>query len=709
MIETRNSTLPERLGNGRSRQTFYGYPVLFREDGGEWQENNPQWVDGKLTGVPYKLAVDTEAMSLTMTDVDGSESSITLKGASTKKVQPVYKGNDIVWADYAPDIDVVIHADTHFVSFQRILKSPKASKSATFEVKGNIPVAYRAFDKNGKDVVVAVSKDGDSVTESFEATNDQYPITIDPTLTVQPATQDGDILERFPDTSYGTGMLLVLLDLTTWTRRCLFEFDISSLPSNATITSATLGLYYNSYGNNDPNGKTVWAYKLSRTDWVDTEATWNIYKTGSSWTSAGGDYVTSNPSGGSTTFPAAADAWMEWDVQDIVEDAVANENAAEILLKYATEGLASGHTDANLRASEHTTANTRPKLVIEYKLVQTTAPSLDALLKAVDSASINLDAYLRATDSQTIDLDTLLRQTDDASILLDVIVGLLANSTTIDIDALLRGLVALGVDVSALLRATDSTSIDLDALIAEIRSITVSLSALLRQSDSGAIDLDALLKAIDTKTIDLDILLEAIGTSAVDLDVRLNTIESKTVELDALLEALDKATVTVTTLLRDTDSTTIDLDAHVAARIYASVALDVLLEDIGASLPALSVLLRDTDSKTIDLDALLEGTGGKSVALDAILWESSTHHHYPPYTIEIRDSSDVLLGVIKDLLPGASLDQATNVPDILSFSVPIDEIRAELLTRKNQLWVRDSISGTVISRCKIQMMEETDQ
>ena len=32
------------------------------------------------------------------------------------------------------------------------------------------------------------------------------------------------------------------------------------------------------------------AHVLNRTDWVETQATWNIYKTGSNWTTAGGDY-----------------------------------------------------------------------------------------------------------------------------------------------------------------------------------------------------------------------------------------------------------------------------------------------------------------------------------------------------------------------------------------------------------------------------------
>ena len=368
MIETRNSTLPERLGNGRSRQTFYGYPVLFREDGGEWQENNPQWVDGKLTGVPYKLAVDTEKMSLTMTDMDGSVSSIALKdlGITSKKKAPVYKGKDIIWADYAPDMDVVIHADTHFVSFRRVLKTPQASKSATFDVRGTIPVAYRAVDKNGDDVEVAVAKSGDLVTESFEAIDNQYPITIDPTFTSQAASKDTHLYLSQPDTNYGADTSFLITDSQNYTRRTILEFDISSIPANSTLTAATLSLKYGGYGSSDPVGKAIWVYKLSRTDWVEAEATWNSYKTGSAWTSAGGDYVTSDPSGTHSHVPATNGDVLDFDVLTIAASAYAASANVEMLAKFETEGLSSGGSDSWWRSAEYSTAEFRPKLVIEY-------------------------------------------------------------------------------------------------------------------------------------------------------------------------------------------------------------------------------------------------------------------------------------------------------------------------------------------------------
>ena len=287
-------------------------------------------------------------------------------------------------------------------------------------------------------------------------------------------------------------------------------------------------------------------------------------------------------------------------------------------------------------------------VAVETAETYTTSPSLDALLKALDSTSVNLDAYLRATDSQTIDLDTLLRQTDDVSILLDVIVGLLASSTTIDIDALLRGLVSLGVDVSALLRDTDSQTVDLDALIAEIRSITVSLSALLRQSDSGAIELDVLLRGTAAQMVDLS------------------------------------------ALLKKADSVGISLDAIAVDRLVSAIDLDALL--------------RDTDATTITLDTLIGLAQDVSVSLDTILVQQYVN---APFYIEVRDPEGNLLGTIKDII-GGTWEQATNVPDVLSFDIPLNELRAEYITRKNELWVRDAYTDEVVSICKLQMGEDSD-
>jgi len=185
-------------------------------------------------------------------------------------------------------------------------------------------------------------------------------------LIVQPSAKDTFIRSDNPTTNYGTDILLKTYDRDTLTIRPLLEFDISGLPADQTLLSATLELYYVEISGTDPVGKTIWAYKQSHPDWVEAEATYNIYKTGSNWTNPGGDYVTSDPAGGSTTFPADY-GWMSWDILDICQDAYDSSIAVEILLRFETEGLSSEYSGGYFYSNNYSTAYYRPKLTIEYE------------------------------------------------------------------------------------------------------------------------------------------------------------------------------------------------------------------------------------------------------------------------------------------------------------------------------------------------------
>lgn len=203
-------------------------------------------------------------------------------------------------------------------------------------------------------------------SKTYDLGEGKRRIVIDPTLTVQPSAKDSFLYEVAPSTEYGAAVDLMLNDRLNYTARAILEFDISGLPGGATLSSATLQLYYPTYGGADPNGKTVWAYKLTRTDWIELEANWTKYQTFLSWTSAGGDYVTSDPSGGSTTFPASY-GWMSWAVLAIVQDAYDSSVAAEFLVKFATEGLSSGYSWPRFWSNDYTVDTSLcPKLVIDY-------------------------------------------------------------------------------------------------------------------------------------------------------------------------------------------------------------------------------------------------------------------------------------------------------------------------------------------------------
>jgi len=187
-------------------------------------------------------------------------------------------------------------------------------------------------------------------------------------LVVQPTVKDAYISHGSPNSNFGNYVWIECYDYINSVTRSLLEFDISELPADATITSASLQLYYYFGQFHDPVGKTIWVYKQTHTDWVELEVDWYDYKGTTDWTAFGGDYVTSSPAGDSIVVPADY-GWMSWNVLAIVQDAYNNTIPAEFLLKYEDETV-TGDEDyaASWFHSKEYTDDTdlQPKLTIGY-------------------------------------------------------------------------------------------------------------------------------------------------------------------------------------------------------------------------------------------------------------------------------------------------------------------------------------------------------
>jgi len=183
------------------------------------------------------------------------------------------------------------------------------------------------------------------------------------TLTIQPANIDTYLYANDADGNFGSLLYLQICG-SNWTSRILAKFDFSSLPVGATITDAILSLYVRSDTN--AQDRTYWVYELTQTDWVELEATWNKYKTGNNWASAGGDYTVTN---GASAIVPADNNWMNWNVLALVQHfQSAHSEVANFLLKDGNE--TSG--DASYFHSREYTTDTSlcPKLVITYTVPQ---------------------------------------------------------------------------------------------------------------------------------------------------------------------------------------------------------------------------------------------------------------------------------------------------------------------------------------------------
>lgn len=171
--------------------------------------------------------------------------------------------------------------------------------------------------------------------------------------TLQPGDKDTQLWSSAPNNNYGSAGNLQLMDAVNYGRRSIIEFELPELSEDETLLGATLCLYYYTRSGNDPTGKSIRVYKLTRTDWLELEATWNVYKAGNAWSSPGGDYVTVNPAGGSQVMPASY-SWINTDVMDIVENAYSLEIPAEFLIKFLQENLGvDDYSSVYFRSRDH--------------------------------------------------------------------------------------------------------------------------------------------------------------------------------------------------------------------------------------------------------------------------------------------------------------------------------------------------------------------
>lgn len=191
------------------------------------------------------------------------------------------------------------------------------------------------------------------------------PVAFDPTFEVQPdeaASKDTYINSAAADTNYGIVNVLRVAD----SRNTLIEFDLSSIDGGATVSSATLYLW--SADSAATKDHYIYELRAGRADWVEGEATWNIYKTGSNWGTAGcanttTDYIDSVI--GTISFPnnsidtEASCALTAVVVQDWI--GAGNEDYG-MVIKHDSGSIRAWHS------SSAATAGYYPKLVVEYTL-----------------------------------------------------------------------------------------------------------------------------------------------------------------------------------------------------------------------------------------------------------------------------------------------------------------------------------------------------
>lgn len=159
------------------------------------------------------------------------------------------------------------------------------------------------------------------------------------TLILQPNDTDALLAEQDPTGNYGSNSSqVVAISPVPYKWNTIFKVEIVGLPSSAIVSAATLEQYYYSLGG-APAGNTISVDRLRRYDWVESEATWNIYKTGNNWGTAGAlnattDYDSTNRA---NAIVPAGYGWMSWNILNHVTDAIANRsNILNFLIRMTT-------------------------------------------------------------------------------------------------------------------------------------------------------------------------------------------------------------------------------------------------------------------------------------------------------------------------------------------------------------------------------------
>lgn len=174
------------------------------------------------------------------------------------------------------------------------------------------------------------------------------------------ALRDSWIDTYYASQNFGTSGEINVGEYFGWQfPKSLISFDISAIPSGATITEAILRLVINRVGT---TGNHHWAYKLLHDDWVESEVTFEEKSSGVAWTSgdfSASDYTTDN--GVSALVPSSPLDYVTWDIAAIVQAALDGSINVNLAIIQAAE-----ETNYSTYFTKEMASAYRPKLTVTY-------------------------------------------------------------------------------------------------------------------------------------------------------------------------------------------------------------------------------------------------------------------------------------------------------------------------------------------------------
>lgn len=179
------------------------------------------------------------------------------------------------------------------------------------------------------------------------------------------ATPDIYVYSLGPTTNYDGNQVYGVGLYADGAERALFQFDLGDITAGATITACVLRLQVTAPLGTPTAGKIA---RFIRTDWVENQVTWNDYKTGTPWTTAGiagdgTDYTSTNQV--SYTAPTGAGAFDFADIATLCQTGFDADGKVRLRLKQDTD-TGTGTNMFYGDSAESVTAGQRPKLTVTF-------------------------------------------------------------------------------------------------------------------------------------------------------------------------------------------------------------------------------------------------------------------------------------------------------------------------------------------------------
>jgi len=352
MIISQNA---KKIGN---KVLIHSYPAFYR-DSEDWKDVNLDTVASTEWETERKNITNnfmtyfndkSDLLNPTLASFEYQDKWINYKLVDATPSETVTEGNKVSYLNVYPDTDLSYKVTHNGLKEEIIVKNAEAIKLFyEFTIKTNAKFAdfnttSFMIDAEGKRGAVHIAlAEADYKEKAYESVclipdseflkTAVYPVVIDPTTTIQPASQDTYIASDAPTTNYATETSL-RANPTAPERISFLEFDVSAITNE--IVDGELGLYAWSIGG---SGATVSAHKITES-WTDTSVTYNAQPT----------YVVTPVASDDTAGTTVG--WLAFDV------GIYNDNG------YA---LTSDQV-LSMRSSNYTTdTNLRPKLTVTYR------------------------------------------------------------------------------------------------------------------------------------------------------------------------------------------------------------------------------------------------------------------------------------------------------------------------------------------------------